>query len=230
VVADLNGKAVEELAMRVPGALAVQVDVTRPDSVAAMVETAKTHFDRVDGLINNAAIDPKFDRLRANERRWDFESFPLEEWKQALDVNLTGTFLCTQAVIREMRARGTGAIVNISSTYGLVGPDQRLYATQDGERATKPASYSVTKSAMIGFTRYLAAYLAGTGIRVNTLSLGGVFANHDEGFVERYSSRTPLGRMAREDEYNSSVVFLLSDASSYMTGANLIVDGGWTAW
>jgi NAD(P)-dependent dehydrogenase (short-subunit alcohol dehydrogenase family) len=153
-------------------------------------------------------------------------------WRQSLEVNITGMFLCCQAVAPAMLARGRGTIVNVSSTYGLVGPDQRLYDSGDPDlpRAVKPVDYSVTKSAVIGLTRYLAAYWGERGIRVNTLTPGGVRNDQDEGFIHRYGARVPMGRMARRDEYCGAVVFLLSDASSYMTGGNLVVDGGWTAW
>ena len=141
-------------------------------------------------------------------------------------------FLCTQAVAPTMLAQGRGVVVNICSTYGLVGPDQRLYEHDDPAAAPafKPVSYSVTKSAAIGLTRYLAAYWGGKGIRVNSLTPGGVFNGHSDEFVRRYAARTPLGRMAARHEYTGALLFLLSDASSYMTGSNLVVDGGWTAW
>jgi NAD(P)-dependent dehydrogenase (short-subunit alcohol dehydrogenase family) len=232
VVADVDGERAERVASSLRGAegMAVAVDISRPSSVQEMVKSVLDRFLRIDGLVNNAALDPKFDRAHANRHDTAFESYPLASWKQSLDVDLTGTFLCTQAVAPVFLDRGAGSIVNVASIYGLVGPDQRLY--QDGGDTTrfKPVAYSVTKSALIGLTRYLAAYWADKGIRINTLTLGGVENDHERDFVRRYSRRAPLGRMARPDEYNGALVFLLSDASSYMTGANLVVDGGWTAW
>lgn len=210
----------------------VPADVTSEASVAGLVATVMARFGRIDGLVNNAAINPAFDAHRPGPHRHRFEDFPLVEWRAALDVNLTGMFLCARAVAPIMLTQGSGVIVNVSSTYGLVGPDQRLYVSDDPDAPPefKPVTYSVTKSAAVGFTRYLATYFAGTGIRVNTLTPGGVFNGHPLEFVRRYAERTPLGRMAERHEYNAALVFLLSNASSYMTGANLVVDGGWTAW
>lgn len=180
-------------------------------------------------LVNAAAIDPKTD-ASATAGANGFSSYPVSAWRKSMDVNLTGTFLVTQAVCRRFERRGSGVVVNISSTYGLVGPDQRIYREgRTAPFAVKPPDYSVSKAGMVGFTRYLAAYYARTGIRVNCLSPGGVFNNHDAAFNEAYSSRTLLGRMADRDDYNGAIVFLCSDASAYMTGANLVVDGGWTA-
>ena len=215
-------------------ALAAPADITRPESVAALVEKALAAFGQLDVLVNSAALDPKFDPDAAARGipSGSFEDYPLEQWNAALDVNLTGMFLVTQACVRPMLAGGRkGSIVNICSTYGLNGPDQRIYRKKDGSPpAYKPVYYSVTKAGVLGFTKYLAAYFAGTEIRVNALTPGGVFNNHDEAFVESYSAKAILGRMARKDEMNGALLFLASDASSYMTGGNLVVDGGWTAW
>ena len=212
-------------------AASTRVDVTDPKSARAMVETALDAYDCVDVLINSAALDPKFDPANAGSQGANaFETYALDSWRQALDVNLTGTFLATQAAVQPMLSQGQGVVVNICSTYGLVGPDQRLYERPEGSRSFKPVYYSVTKAGILGFTRYLATYYAGKNIRVNALTPGGVFNDHDETFTNQYSSRTVLGRMAHIDEMSAAMLFLCSDASSYMTGSNLVVDGGWTAW
>jgi 2-deoxy-D-gluconate 3-dehydrogenase len=230
VVADINMKGAREVAAETPGAIPVAVDITDENSVRRMIESVVAECGRIDGLVNNAALDPKFDREHNGTHTNSFESYPLQAWRQSLDVNLTGAFLCTQAAAPFLLSSGQGSVVNIASIYGIAGPDQRLYRRNGHQTQFKPVAYSVTKSALLGFTRYLATYWAGTGLRVNTLTLGGVEADHDAEFVRRYSERTPIGRMARPDEYGGALTFLLSDASSYMTGANLVVDGGWTAW
>jgi 2-deoxy-D-gluconate 3-dehydrogenase len=146
-------------------------------------------------------------------------------------VNVTGAFLCSQALAPVIMQCGGGTIVNVSSIYGVVGPDQRIYDSGDDmPAAVKPPDYSVTKAALLGLTKYLAAYYAGQRLTVNSLVIGGVQTDHDEGFVRRYSQRAPMGRMARRDEYSGALMYLLSDHASYMTGASLVVDGGWTAW
>ncbi|MDY0124811.1 MAG: SDR family oxidoreductase [Anaerolineaceae bacterium] len=212
-------------------AIAVKVDVSDPSSVKSIVDQTLTFFGSVDVLINSAALDPKFDSANVSTQDFnDFETYSLNSWKKALDVNLTGMFLASQAAVLPMLEQGRGVIVNISSMYGLVGPDQRLYEQPDGTRQFKPVYYSVTKAGVLGFTRYLATYYAGKNIRVNALTPGGVFNDHDALFTEQYSTRTVLGRMANLDEMNAAMLFLCSDASSYMTGSNLVVDGGWTAW
>lgn len=235
VVADVQKGAAETMANAISAdagveALAVQTDVTDRASVRAMVGMAKDVFGRIDALVNSAALDPKFDPASRGKHRQSFEEYPLESWQQSLDVDLTGVFLCVQAVAPILREQNRGVIVSISSIYGVVGPDQRLYERDDGTRGFKPPAYSATKAALDGFTRYLAAAFAGTGIRVNTLTLGGVYSHHDEQFTKRYAARTPLGRMMKLEEVGGPLLFLVSDASSYMTGANLVVDGGWTAW
>ncbi len=237
VVADVDREAAEKVAdqLRANGAsaFAFPLDVTRLQSTRELVTETLERFGRLDILVNSAALDPKFDpqALAKGILPGRFEDFPLEMWNQALAVNLTGVFLVTQACVQPMLQQGKGSIINICSTYGLNGPDQRLYVNEKGERiGYKPVYYTVTKAGVLGFTRYLAAYYAGTQIRVNALTPGGVYNQHDEHFVRNYSARTILGRMAQKDEMNGALLFLASDASSYMTGANLIVDGGWTAW
>jgi len=236
-VVDLNASAsqgtADTLTKSGHQAVAITADITRPDSVNAMVEKTVSTFGRLDILVNSAALDPKFDpdAIKKGITPGAFEDYPLDQWNAAINVNLTGMFLVTQACAKQMLAQGKkGSIINICSTYGLNGPDQGIYVN-DGERvAYKPVYYTVTKAGVLGFTKYLAAYYAGTEIRVNALTPGGVFNNHEDYFVKNYSAKTILGRMARKDEMNGALLFLASDASSYMTGNNLVVDGGWTAW
>src|SRR5258707_6104583 len=214
-------------------AQAFTTDITQPNSVNAMVANVLSAFGRIDILVNSAALDPKFDpdAVKKGITPGAFEDYPLDQWNAPLNVNLTGTFLITQACVKPMIAQGKkGSIINICSTYGLNGPDQRIYI-KDGERvAYKPVYYTVTKAGVMRFTKYLAAYYAGTDIRVNALTPGGVFNNHEEYFVKNYSAKTIIGRMAKKDEMNGALLFLASDASSYMTGNNVVVDGGWTSW
>lgn len=206
------------------------LDVTNPEACAQLVTRVGEGLGKIDILVNSAAVDPKFEPDSAGEQSSDFESYPLAAWREALEVNLTGMFLITQAVAGLMRETARGSIINICSTYGIAGPDQRIYQQPGQPARYKPVYYSTTKAGVLGFTRYLAAYYRGTEIRVNALTPGGVYNEHDDAFVKAYSSRTILGRMARKDEMNGALLFLASDASSYMTGANLVVDGGWTAW
>ena len=236
-IVDLNASASQGMADALSKsgykALAVSADITKPDSVNSMVEKVMTEFGRIDILVNSAALDPKFDPDAAKKgiAPGAFEDYPLDDWNAALNVNLTGTFLVTQACVKQMVKQGKkGSIINICYTYGLNGPDQNIYI-RDGERvAFKPVYYTVTKAGVMGFTKYLAAYYAGTEIRVNALTPGGVFNNHEDYFVKNYSAKTIMGRMANKDEMNGALLFLASDASSYMTGNNVVVDGGWTAW
>jgi 2-deoxy-D-gluconate 3-dehydrogenase len=211
-------------------ALPVQVNITQPGEVKTMVQKVLAAFGSVDVLVNSAALDPKFDPSHPGTNSGAFETFPVEMWRQALDVNLTGSFLCSQAVAEPMLKQGSGSIINLCSMYGLVGPDQRLYKKEGQPERFKPAYYPVTKAGILGLTRYLATYFAGKGIRANALTPGGIYNENDEEFLHNYSARAVMGRMARKDEMNGALLFLASDASSYMTGSNLVVDGGWTAW
>jgi 2-deoxy-D-gluconate 3-dehydrogenase len=238
VVADQRGgdaRNMADAAMQEVGGNAIgwELDVRSKEAVEHMAQAVVKQCGRIDILINNAAIDPKLDRDVADKLANTFEEYPLDLWQKSLDVNLTGALLCCQSVGKVMLSQERGVIVNVCSTYGIVAPDQRLYR-REGEaeqKLFKPVAYAVTKAGIAHLTRYLAAYWAGRGIRVNTLTPGGVYSGaQDEEFVARYSARTPLGRMASTHEMNGAMLFLVSDASSYMNGANLIVDGGWTAW
>jgi 2-deoxy-D-gluconate 3-dehydrogenase len=235
LVADLNAEtafaAAEKLRQAGYSAVHAAVDVTQPDSAAAMVAACVEEFGRLDAIVNSAAMDPKFDATQPGQHRNTFEDYPLEMWQQALDVNLTGVFLCCQAAARQMVAQdNVGSIINICSTYGLVPPDQRIYEKPGQPKQYKPAFYTTTKAGVLGLTKYIASYYAGTRIRANCLTPGGVYNNHDELFTRNYAYRTIMGRMAERDEMNGALLFLASEASAYMTGGNVVVDGGWTAW
>jgi NAD(P)-dependent dehydrogenase (short-subunit alcohol dehydrogenase family) len=215
-----------------PGELVpVAVYITSKASLAAMRDKLLAQFGRIDALVNNAAINDKFESPEAGAELSKFENYPIELWQRSLDVNVTGMFLACQAIAPVMAKAKRGSIVNVASTYGMVGPDQSIYVKPDGTRSFyKSPSYPTTKGAVLNFTRFLAAYYGGENVRVNSLSPGGVEAGQEAYFVSNYSKKTPLGRMAQPHEMGGAVVFLSSDASSYMTGANLVVDGGWTAW
>jgi 2-deoxy-D-gluconate 3-dehydrogenase len=230
LVADFAGDKAEKLANQLKNAKAQAVDVGDAKSVSEMVEAAVKLFGRLDILVNSAAINPSFDEGEAGKHKSSFEEYSLAAWEKSMRVNLTGAFLACQAAVKPMLAQGGGSIINICSTYGLGGPDQRIYKKQGKQAAFKPVDYSVTKAGILGLTRYLATYYGEQKIRVNALSPGGVRNTQDEEFQQAYSARTVLGRMAEQDEMNGALLFLASDASSYMTGANLVVDGGWTAW
>jgi NAD(P)-dependent dehydrogenase (short-subunit alcohol dehydrogenase family) len=201
-------------------ALGIKTDVSVPGDVNHLVEEVISNFGQIDILINNAAAQPP--------GMWsNFEDYPLELWNRVMSVNLTGQFLMAQRVGREMLKRQRGSIINISSVYGVVGPDFRIY---EGTDFNCPAVYSASKAGVLGLTRYLASYWGKKGIRVNSITPGGVFRGHKDPFLAQYSARVPMGRMADEKELQGAVIYLASDSSSYVTGHNLVVDGGWTTW
>jgi len=210
--------------------LFLAADITRRKSIEAALAKIRQPWGAPHGLVNNAALDTPPNAPA--EENGPFESYPEKSWDAVMEVNVKGVFLCCQVLGGQMAEAGRGSVINICSTYGLVSPDQNIYEyrRKAGAPFYKPVAYSASKSALTNLTRYLATYWAGRNVRVNTLTFGGVFNNQDADFLKGYKARVPLGRMAREDEYNGAVIFLLSEASSYMTGANLVIDGGWTAW
>jgi NAD(P)-dependent dehydrogenase (short-subunit alcohol dehydrogenase family) len=231
VVADLDEARCAELAASLPGALPLRLDVTDPASLRAARDAILGRFDRLDVLVNNAAIDDKLESPAAAAELSRFESYPLEAFRRSLEVNVTGVFLASQVLGTPMAERRSGSIVNVASTYGLVAPDQSLYRKPDGTQSFfKSAAYPTGKGAVLAFTRFLAAYWGERNVRVNALCPGGVENGQDDWFRQSYARRTPLGRMARPSDYQGALVFLAGDASSYMTGQALVVDGGFTAW
>lgn len=238
VLLDIDGERAAARAREIRAAFGVAAcglatDITRPAAIRAALAHTLEAFGRVDILINNAANDPKVGPGAGGVAWTRLEHFPIEAWSADVAVGLTGAFLCAQAIGSEMARRGTGVILNISSDLGMVAPDQRLYAVPDlppEQQPAKPVSYSVVKTGLIGLTRYLATYWADRGVRVNALCPGGVEAGQPPDFIARVTSRIPMARMAHRDEYKGAVLFLVSDASAYMTGSVVVVDGGRTCW
>lgn len=215
-------------------AMGAACDITRAESVHALLDTTRTALGRVDILVNNAANNPKVEEGAAAKTEFSrFEQFPLDQWQADIAVGLTGAFLCARIIGGAFAAQGHGTIVNISSEYGILAPDQRLYHIEGlppERQPAKPVTYTVVKAGLHGLTMYLATYWAHAGVRVNTISLGGVENGQPREFLARAASRIPMGRMALPHEFQGALVYLCSDAASFVTGTNLVVDGGKSVW
>ena len=211
-----------------------RMDVCQPDVIRAVAAELAASGRRVDILVNNAAIDPKVKGEEGVLETSRIENFPLDQWTSQVAVGLTGAFLCSQVFGAAMAKDGKGGVIlNIASDLSVFSPDQRLYRKEglsDDRQPVKPVTYSVIKAGLVGLTRYLATYWADKGVRCNALSPGGVFNGQGEEFVQRLSSLIPLNRMANKDEYRAAVQFLCSDASAYMNGQNIVMDGGRSTW
>jgi len=213
------------------GVLYAVVDITNKASIEAGLQQVIDQLGVPHGLINNAAIDSPPNA--PSEETGPFETYPESSWDVVLEVNLKGTFLCCQVIGAKMAEAGRGSIINVCSTYGILSPRQNIYEyrrVDTGIPFFKPVAYSASKSGILNLTRYIATYWARQGVRCNTLTIAGVFNNQDKRFLEGYTSNIPIGRMANQDEYNGTILYLLSNASTYMTGSNLVIDGGWSAW
>jgi NAD(P)-dependent dehydrogenase (short-subunit alcohol dehydrogenase family) len=225
-VADRAGaKAYDVAASLGEYARGYEVDVTRRDSLEALKARIESDFGRVDVLVNNVATKT------ANFFE-PFETFPREDWDEVMSVNTTGVMHSCQVFGSDMARRGRGSIITTLSIYGITGCDQRIYegSLYEGRPINTPAVYAASKAALLGLTRYLATYWGSQGVRVNAITPGGVLSGQNDEFVTRYSARIPLGRMAQQDEMSGAIIYLASDAASYVTGHNLVVDGGLTAW
>lgn len=211
--------------------IGIGVDIADERDVQQLQAHVLAKYGRVDVLVNNAAMNDMVEQRSLMAEASMFEHYPLDLWRRVMEVNVTGTMLCCRILGGFMAQRGSGSIINIASTYGIVAPNQSIYQDETGtQRFYKSAAYPVSKAAVIMLTKYLATYWGKSGVRVNTLSPGGVENHQDPFFIGQYSHHTPMGRMASVHDYEGALVFLASDASAYMTGHNLVVDGGWTAW
>ncbi len=237
VITDLDIKAANSVAENLARdydkkqILVRKMDVTDLKQILAVFNELKSQGG-VDILINNAAIDPKV-KNETTTNLFRLEKFPLEEWDYQIKVGLTGVYLCARVFGSEMAKKKGGIILNIASDLAIIAPDQRIYFKEglaEEQQSVKPITYSVIKHGVIGLTKYLATYWCQKGVRVNALCIGGVFNNQPVDFVEKLTNLIPMKRMARRDEYKGAIQFLCSDASSYMTGANLVIDGGRTCW
>lgn len=231
VLLDISKEKIDEAVSSLKGSGGFEVDITDKEQLEETKKKIMEKYGRIDILINNAANNPK---MEEGNKSWSrFENFPENVWQDDLNVGLKGAYLCSQVFGSVMAEKGTGVILNISSDLGLIAPDQRIYRKEgllEEEQPAKPVTYSVVKHGLIGLTKYLAAYWAYKGVRVNAICPGGVYNNQDEKFVLKLANLIPMGRMADKDEYKSAILFLISDASSYMTGSVVSVDGGRTCW
>lgn len=239
LVTDLNQKSIDEalavLKKELPDGkfLGIPLNVTSEESITAcLLQIIKDH-DKLDILVNNAAIDPKVTTGTNSLEKSRLENFDLSNWNFQIDVGLTGAMLCSKHFGFHMAQNNSGVILNIASDLAVFSPDQRIYRKEGlaaDQQPVKPVTYSVIKHGLIGLTKYLSTYWADRNVRVNALSPGGVYNNQPEEFVEKLIKLIPTGRMANKDEYRAAVQFLCSDASSYMTGQNIIMDGGRSVW
>ncbi len=237
VLLDINAEALAANAAKLAAetgyqALTLVADITDLGALENAFEQLLARHGRVDILINNAARNPKVES--AGDKDFSrLEHFPWEQWQLDLNVGLGGAFNCAKVFGAQMARQGRGVIVNIASDLGVIAPDQRLYRVEGREaeqQPVKPVTYSVVKHGLIGLTKYLATYWCEQGVRCNTLSPGGVYAGQNDVFVSKLTQLIPLGRMAEADEYRGAIAFLCSDASSYMNGARLVMDGGRSTW
>lgn len=206
--------------------LALKADITKESDVKKVTQKILKKFKKIDVLINNAAENPKL-TSKSKKKEFNLENFSLKVWEKQIKVGLTGAFICSKVIGKVMSEKKSGIIINISSDLGLIAPDQRVY---EDLGFVKPITYSVVKHGIIGLTKYLSTYWANSGVRSNTLCPGGVFNNQPKSFLKKVEKLIPLKRMANSDEYKSAIQFLCSDASSYMNGATLVIDGGRVVW
>lgn len=226
---DLIDNCIDEQLILNSNFLYFKCDVTDPENLKLALDCCKINLGSPTALINNAAIDSPPSSTGLNTGY--LSDYPKETWEKVLDVNISGTFYPCQIFGSEMEKNKYGTIINISSIYGLVSPDQSIYdyKRKNGEVFFKPIAYSASKSAIMNLTRYLAVYWAKVNVRVNTLVLSGIYNNQEKEFLDSYNKRIPIGRMASPEDFDGALVFLVSKSSAYMTGTNLIIDGGWTS-